>query len=142
MLKSATLNREVKKQRRRRYQAGSLQKRKNGKHWVWIGFWWEEGSRRAKTLGKVMDMSKGDALAALGKLLQPVNVEAVKPVERRWTLSELIDEAYLPYCRRKWKESTADTTEDRIQYHIVRDLGKMEIRHVTRDILQRFLERK
>ena len=51
MLKSATLNREVKKQRRRRYQAGSLQKRKNGKHWVWVGFWWEEGSRRAKTLG-------------------------------------------------------------------------------------------
>ena len=92
MLKSATLDRKPKKLRRRRFQAGSLQKRKNGKHWVWIGFWWEEGSRRAKTLGKVMDMSKGDALAALGKLLQPINVEAVKPVERRWTLTELIDE--------------------------------------------------
>ena len=85
---------------------------------------------------------KGDALAALGKLLQPINVEAVKPVERRWTLTELIDEAYLPYCRRKWKESTAETTEDRIQYHIVRDLGKMEIRNINRDMLQRYLERK
>jgi hypothetical protein len=59
-----------------------------------------------------MDMSKGDALAALGKLLQPINVEAVKPLERRWTLAELIDEAYLPYCRRKWKQSTAETIYD------------------------------
>lgn len=142
MLKSATLDRKPKKLRRRRFQAGSLQKRKNGKHWVWIGFWWEDGSRRAKTLGKVMDMSKGDALAALGKLLQPINVEAVKPVERRWTLTELIDEAYIPYCIRKWKESTASTTQDRIQFHIVRDLGKMEIRNINRDMLQRYLERK
>jgi hypothetical protein len=69
-------------------------------------------------------------------------VEAVKPVERRWTLTELIDEAYIPYCRHKWKESTAETTEDRIQYHIVRDLGKMEIRNINREMLQRYLERK
>jgi integrase len=29
-----------------------------------------------------------------------------------------------------------------IQYHIVRDLGKMEIRNINRDMLQRYLERK
>jgi integrase len=74
--------------------------------------------------------------------LKPVNVEAAKPVERRWTLKELIDEAYIPYCRRKWKESTAETTEDRIQYHLVRDMGKLEIRHITREMLQRYLEKK
>src|SRR5262245_7235832 len=142
MLKSATLDRQPKKQRRRRYQAGSLQKRNNGKHWVWVGFWWQDGSRRGKTFGKCQDLSKGDALAALANELKEVNAEAVKPVERRWTLKELIDEAYIPYCRRKWKQSTAETTEDRIQYHIVRDLGKLEIRHITRDMLQRYIERK
>src|SRR5678816_3028244 len=141
MLKPATLDRK-KKLRRRRFQAGSLQKRKSGKHWVWIGFWWQEGSRRAKTLGRAADMSKGDALAALADTLKPVNAEAVKPVERRWTVKELIEEAYLPYCRRKWKESTASTTEDRIEFHIVKDLGEIEIRHVTRDMLQRYLEKK
>ena len=142
MLKSATMNRTPRKQRRRRYQAGSLQKRKSGNHWVWIGFWWQDGSRRAKTFGKCSDMSKGDALAALAKELKEVNAEAIKPVERRWTVKELIDEAYLPYCRRKWKLSTAATTEDRIEFHIVRDLGKMAIRDVNREMLQRYLERK
>jgi len=133
---------EKPKQRRRRYQNGSLQKRKSGKNWVWLGFWWEDGSRRGKTLGKCADMTKSDALSALSDLLKSVNVEAAKPIERRWTLIELIDEAYLPYCRRKWKASTAETTEDRVQFHIVKDLGKLEIRHITRDLLQRYLERK
>lgn len=133
---------EETKQRRRRFQNGSLQRRKSGKAWVWVAFWWDEGSRHGKTLGKCADMSKGDALLALSDLVKPVNKEAVKPVERRWTIKELIDEAYLPYCRRKWKDSTAETTEDRIQYHIVKDLGGMQIAHVTRDVLQRYLERK
>jgi integrase len=142
MLKSVTIDRKPQKERRRRYQNGSLQKRKCGKHWAWVGFWWEGSSRRGKTLGKCADMTKGDALSALSELLKPVNVEAAKPVERRWTLKELIDEAYIPYCRRKWKESTAETTEDRIQYHLVRDMGKLEIRHITREMLQRYLEKK
>jgi integrase len=137
-----TISPKVTKERRRRYQNGSLQKRKCGKAWCWVGFWWEEGSRRGKTLGKCIDLTKGDAQLALADLLKPINVEAAKPIERRWTIRELIDEAYIPYCRRKWKESTAETTEDRIQFHIVRDLGKLEIRTVTREILQRYLERK
>ena len=85
---------------------------------------------------------QSDALSALSVLLKPVNTEAAKPIERRWTLKELIYEAYLPYCRRKWKESTAETTEDRIQYYLVRDLGKMEIRNITREMLQCYLEKK
>src|SRR5262245_58218409 len=112
---------EKPKQRRRRFQNGSLQKRKSGKHWVWIAFWWEDGGRRGKTLGKCSEMTKSDALLAMSDLLKPLNAEAQKPIERRWTVKELIEESYLPYCRRKWKESTAGTTEDRIQYHFVRD---------------------
>src|SRR5262245_11369765 len=133
---------EQPKKRRRRYQNGSLQKRKSGKAWMWVGFWWEGDSRRGKTIGKVADMSKGDALLALADLLKAQNIEAAKPIERRWTVKELIDESYLPYCRRKWKESTAATTEDRIEYHVVKDLGKMAIRDITRDLLQRYLEKK
>jgi integrase len=130
------------KQRRRRYQKGSLQKRRGGTTWTWIAFWWEDGSRRGKTLGKCSEMTKSDALLAMADLLKPLNAEAAKPVERRWTLTELVDEAYVPYCRRKWKESTADTTEDRIQFHIVKDLGKISLRDCTRDMLQRYLEKK
>jgi integrase len=142
VLKSVTIDRKPVKERRRRYQNGSLQKRKCGKYWCRVGYWWEGGSRRGKTLGKCADLTKGDAMTALSGLLKPINVEAARPVERRWTLKELIDEAYLPYCRRKWKESTAETTEDRIQHHLVRDLGKIEIRNITREILQRYLEKK
>src|SRR5437899_2730112 len=47
--------------RRRRYQKGSLQKRKQGHSMVWGALWWEEGIRRYRTLGKCSEMSQGRA---------------------------------------------------------------------------------
>src|SRR5262245_52002847 len=55
---NTTAPEDKRKQRRRRYQNGSLQKRKSGKNWAWVAFWWEDGSRRGKTLGKCSEMSK------------------------------------------------------------------------------------
>ena len=43
--------------RRKRFQKGSLQTRKHGRHRVWVVFYWESGERRCKTLGRFSVMS-------------------------------------------------------------------------------------
>ena len=53
-----------KKMRRKRFQKGSLQARKHGRHRVWVASWWEDGSRRSKVLGRCSQMSKAEAEAA------------------------------------------------------------------------------
>jgi integrase len=49
---------------------------------------------------------------------------------------------YLPFQRGKWKDSTSGTSENRIQAHIVMELGNDQLRGFTPTGLQGFLERK
>src|SRR5262249_38970389 len=72
--------------RRRRFQRGSLQKRKSGGCWNWIAFWWEDGHRRGQLLGPCSTMSRPEALAEMGKRLQSVNAHAGEVRPRVWTL--------------------------------------------------------
>src|SRR5262245_59405576 len=69
-----TVAQAQRKRRRRKFQHGSVQKRKSGRNWVWIGFWWdEENVRRAKTLGSCRELTRGEAGTKLANLIQPVN---------------------------------------------------------------------
>ena len=128
--------------RRRRFQRGSLQKRKSGGSWHWIAFWWEDRRRRSQLLGLYSEMSRPEALAAMGKLLQPINAHAGDPLPPICTVGDWIRDTFLPFGRRKWKLSTASTTGDRIRKHILTDLGALEMRSITRDRLQQYLEHK
>src|SRR5262249_19229541 len=128
--------------RRRRFQRGSLQKRKSAGCWNWIVIWWQGHRRRGQILGPCSTMSRPDALAEMATLLQPVNIHAGEPISRTWTVAEWIRDMFLPLCRRKWKLSTASTTGDRIRKHLITDLGSLEIQSVTRELLQRYLEKK
>src|SRR6202011_4636972 len=47
-----------KEMRRKRFQKGSLQARQHGRHRVWVAFWWEDGIRRCKMLGRQSQMTK------------------------------------------------------------------------------------
>lgn len=128
--------------RRRRFQRGSLQKRQSAGGWNWIAFWWEDGRRRGQLLGPCSQMSRPEALAEMGKRLQSINAHAGEVRPRLWTLGDWIREMFLPFSRRKWKLSTASTTGDRIRTHLIADLGSVEIRSLTRDRLQQYLEQK
>jgi integrase len=128
--------------RRRRFQRGSLQKRKSRGSWNWIAFWWQDGHRRGQILGPCSDINRPDALAEMAKLVQPVNVHAGEVIPRIWTVADWIRDTFLPLSRRKWKLSTASTTGDRIRKHITTDLGLLEVQSVTRDHLQHYLEQK
>ena len=63
--------------RRKRFQKGSLQVRKHGRHRVWVACYWEDGRRRSKVLGRCSQMGKGEAEATLSAILQPINSGAV-----------------------------------------------------------------
>src|SRR5215831_5467553 len=128
--------------RRRRFQRGSLQKRKSAGCWNWIVFWWQDHRRRGQILGPCSTMSRPEALAEMATLLQPVNLHTGERICRIWTVAEWIRDMFLPLCRRKWKLSTASTTGDRIRKHLITDLGSLEIQSVTRELLQRYLEKK
>ena len=103
--------------RRRRFQHGSLQKRKSAGSWNWIVFWWQDRRRRGQILGPCSTMSRPEALAEMATLLQLVNIHAGERISRNWTVAEWIRDMFLQLCRRKWKLSTASTTGDRIRKH-------------------------
>lgn len=128
--------------RRKRFQKGSLQARKHGRHRVWVASWWEEGSRRSKVLGLYSKMSKGEAQAALAAILQPLNEGTARGPRPVYTFGQFVEDVYLPHGRRSWKESTAGTSEQIIKKHLIPEFGSDLLHKIRRDQLQDFLDRK
>lgn len=127
----------------KRYQKGSLQRRKHRRFNVWVALWWQNGHRRYKTLGRCSAMSQGQARLLLDAIMHPLNRTVEEQPERpKYTIRDFVELTYLPFCLRKWKESTAQTSKQRINHHLVEDLGDLQLETVGRDELQNFLEKK
>jgi integrase len=122
-----------------RRQQGSLRKRKSGGVTVWLGMWWDNGHRRAKTLGLIAKMTKTEAQSELAKHVQPINE---KSGVAEYTLKNFTETIFYPFYRRGWKASTARTTPERINHHIITKLGEKLLSWFTRDRLQDFLDEK
>jgi len=127
--------------RRKRFQKGSLQVRKHGRHRVWVACWWQEGIRRSKVLGRCSQIGKGEAEAILSAILQPVNSGVTATVKPIHTFDQFVKEIYLPFCRRSWKKSTADTSEQIVRTHLVPAFGPALLHAVRREEMQDFLDR-
>jgi len=128
--------------RRKRFQRGSLQKRKHGRHRVWVACWWEDGVRRSKVLGRRSQMGPAEAEAILSALLQPVNSGVARAAKPVYTFHQFINEGYLPFCRRGWKESTAGTSDQIVKTHLVTAFGPALLHAIRREEMQDFLDRK
>ncbi len=130
--------------RRRRFQKGSLQLRKHANRRVWVLLYYDEGGeRRYHTLGWASEMNKSAAEEKRQEFMIEINggvrtTEAVRPP----TVTEFLDQVYLPFYRGKWKESTAGTSENRIRHHLEKELGPQRLSKLTLAPLQQFLERK
>ena len=98
---------------RKRFQQGSLTK-VDGK---WIAQWWEDGHRRKRTLGTVSAMTKTDARTEIGAILAPINARSVS-ASASAKFGEFVNNIYLPFYRRKWKQSSADTNEERLRIYL------------------------
>jgi integrase len=122
---------------RRRFQKGSLQKVKG----AWIARWWDDGRRPGRTLGLVSEMTKAQAQTALATILTPINNRFSAPTGR-CNFGEFVDHVYLPFYRRKWKQSTAEENEGRIARHLVVEFKTRSLDSLGRDDLQALLDRK
>ncbi|MCH8268868.1 MAG: site-specific integrase [Acidobacteria bacterium] len=129
------------RKRRQQYQHGYLQKKARAEGAVWIGRWREDGKRKSVILGLCSTMTKSKARSKLDDILAPLNAHAGRG-SHEMTVQEYIEGVYLPFGRRRWKDSTKGTTEQRISTHIAADLGGRLLRSVTRDDLQSFLDAK
>jgi integrase len=128
--------------RRKRFMKGSVRARRHGSTKVWVGQWWENGHRRSKVLGKCSEMTKGEAEVALNDIIGPLNRHAGHKQVPVHTFGKYLDDAFLPACRRKWKESTRMTTEERMKFHLKPEFGKRLLRTITREEMQSFLDQK
>src|SRR4051812_42571219 len=118
--------------RRKRFQRGSLQSRKHGKHRVWVAFWYEDGERRCRTLGPCSQMSKSEAEAVLSAVLREINSGTSKTTKPVYTFKQFVEDVYLPFCRRSWKESTAGTSEQTISSNLIPEFGKNLLHAIRR----------
>jgi hypothetical protein len=130
--------------RRRRYQKGSLQKRRHGKQRVWVVQYYDaEGHHRYHTLGRQCDLTKSRAEEAQVAFMREMNGgDADRDCVRPVLVSEFVNQVFLPFYRGKWKGSTKGTSENRIQFHIVAELGTSQMESFTPTGLQAFLDRK
>jgi integrase len=86
-------------------------------------------------------MSKGEAQGELAAILSPLNSREVPP-SQSWLFADFMERIHLPFYRRKWKRSTAMTTEDRLNHHLVAEFGSRTLGTFKREQLQEFLDGK
>jgi integrase len=126
---------------RQRFQGGWVEKKVRSKGAVWIGRWREGDSQKSIVLGVCCRMTKGEAKSELAARLAPMNARAGR-VSSDMVLREFIEGVYFPFGRRKWKESTRETTEQRINTHLLSEIGDLPLRSLMRERLQALLESK
>lgn len=119
--------------RRKRFQRGCVRKVKHGRRWVWIGKYREDGIGRTKVLGHCADLTEGGAWAKLQEELRPLNERAGQRQSLPTNFRSYVSNVYLPQRRKKWKDSTDQTTTERIQTHLLAAFENFELVDLTRD---------
>lgn len=133
---------ERKTVRRKRFQRGCVRKVKHGRRWVWIGKYRENGEGRTKVLGHCADLTEGGAWAKLQEHLRPLNEQAGQRHALPTNFRAYVTNVYLPQRRKKWKDSTDQTTTERIGTHLLLAFENFELGDLTRDRLQKLLDDK
>ena len=97
--------------------------------------------RRSKTLGRQSQMTKAEAEAVLSAILREINAGLAYQPRPVYTFEQFVNEVYLPFGRRSWKESTAGTSEQIIKSHLMPEFGDALLHALPRERLQDFLDR-
>lgn len=122
---------------RKRHQQGSLKKAGVS----WVAQWWQDGHRRKEALGRIAEMTKTQAQNELAAILLPINSRQEKPSDR-CTFGDFVNRIYLPFYRRKWKNSTTACNVDRLNHHLTCEFGGRTLGSFSRNELQDFLDSK
>jgi integrase len=128
--------------RRRRFQRGGLSQRKRNGRLYWYLQWRQDGQPRSKELGLCSEITRAEAEVLRASIMEPINRGIMKPAKAVYTLAQFVEAVYLPVSRRKWKASTAMTTEGVIRAHLLPELGPQLLEKLTREDLQGLLDVK
>lgn len=131
-----------KQMRRKRFQRGCLTTRKRSGKKYWFALWREEGRPKSKEIGLCIKMSRVAAESILQEILKPINEGVERAISKETTFDSFVEMTYLPVYQRKWKGSTNDTETNRIQVHLVGEIGEQRMRAITREQLQALLDSK
>ena len=123
--------------RRRRHRQGSLKVVRRR----YVAQWWEDGQRKNKVLGTLSNMIKSQALDGLAAILASANARKQGP-SFSCTFGDFVNQVYLPFYRRKWKDSTTACNLDRLRHHLTCEFSGRTLGSFTRSDLQDLLDRK
>lgn len=89
----------------------------------------------------VRTMTRAVAGDALRAIVEPINARRLG-IPLGLTVRSFVEGTYLPFYKRKWKQSTFDTNANRLQVHLLDAFGDRPLADLTRTELQDFLDRK
>ncbi len=122
---------------RKRYRKPKI--KNDGGYWI-TQFRDRDGVKRRKSLGPVVRVRKYEAEKKLAMILEPIN-SASEP-SPDMPFGDFVQNIYLPFYQRGWKESTAKANEERVEYHLISEFEKTELGCLRREELQQFLDLK
>jgi integrase len=124
--------------RRRSYQKPRIKNK--GGYWI-AQFRDLHGKKRKVSLGPANKTKKIEAQHKLDRLLEPINHRLSEPTSDL-RFGEFVRQMFLPFYRRKWKNSTIGSNENRLDKHLQSIFADRPLASFTRDELQRFLDQK
>lgn len=135
--------------RRKKFQHGSLTKRGKRKK-VWVARWWEdvvgengiEKIRKSEILGTVSEYpTRREAESALADRLRRMNLGDCRP-QSSLKFKDFADTHWFPNVKPTLKYSTQQHYEYVLNQHLKPEFGDIQLRLISRDMVQRFLFRK
>lgn len=84
----------------------------------------QNGRGRTRILGRYADLSRAQADAERKKILAPLKGKEEAAAATVVTLRRYAEDEYLTVKSRVWKDSTRGTTDQIIETHILRQLGR------------------
>ncbi len=136
--------------RNRRFQHGSLFKR-GTRTKVWVARWWEDVSgregklervRRSEILGAVAEIpTRRQADQILSNRLHAINSGDFRP-RSNCTLSEFVQRNWMPEVLPTLKYSSKKHYEYIVNVHLIPAFGDMQLRLISRELIQGFLSGK
>ena len=128
--------------RKMRYQKGSLRVQRSS--WV-VQYRDASGSHRQRTLGPTSELTRTEAETERANFMIRMNAKngIAKPMRMsRVTLGEFVHGKYFPFKEGRWKDSTKLTTKDRMERHLVDEIGDRLLVDLDREVLQELINRK
>jgi integrase len=109
---------------------------------MWVLLYRDGNTRRYVTLGPASKLTKSQAQEKRDLHMKEVAAQHATAPNTHIRFATFVTDVALPFLRKKWKRSTAGTTVNRIEHHLVGELGRFEMRELSLQALQHFLHAK